>query len=157
MKPFIDFIRFLIISPEFLILLVAFVLYEFFSDYLVIITLLISKKTEMIKHFALVPSFIMIAIFKMAKSLLFPEKDKKEILQSWPDYYKLKLGFEVAILYSILFAIIGILGWALDWNETSPLPALGLLTALFGSSTVFITTYKAEITINETFARENDR
>lgn len=157
MKTLIEFARFLIISPEFIVLLCSFVLYEFFSDYLISITLSISKNTEMIKHFALVPSFIMIAVFKKAKGLLFPEKDKKEILQSWPDYFKLKLGFEVAILYSIVFAIIGILGWALDWTESSPLPALGLLTALVGSSIVFITIYKAEITINETFVRENDR
>jgi hypothetical protein len=157
MRTFIEFLRFVVISVEFIIILVAITLYLFFSDYIISLTALISEKTEIIKHLALVPSFITVAVFKKGRSLLFPEKDKKEILQHWPDYFKLRIGFEVATIYSVVFATIGFIGWTLDWSKSSPVPALSLFTALSGSTIVFYTIYKADIKINEIFIKENDR
>lgn len=156
MKKVFEFLRFFFISFEFVIILLSVIIYKFFRVHVVVVSDLITQKNDVIKHVSLVPSGIAVWVFIKGKGLLFPEKDKKEILQNWPDYWILKIGFEVTLIYSCLFALIGLFGWAADWTAGNPVPFLMVVTALIGAAVVFYTVYKAQIKINELFIQGND-
>jgi len=156
MKKLLEILRFFFVSPEFVLILLAIVLYKYFNDFIFNFTEPLRKNSEAIRYLSLMPAGLAVWIFTKGKSLLFPEKDKKEILHNWPDYWKLRLGFDVSLFYSGLFVLTGFISWVLDWSIKDSLPVMMSLTSVLGSAIVCYTVYKSQITVNELFIQEKD-
>lgn len=149
MRKTAEFLRFLVISPEFVILSAGLLLELQFGDGIARWISGSSPPDEIIKHLALLPVAAAGWIFFSGRTLLFPEKDTKQFLQSWTDYWKLRTGFDVCLVYSVIFGILGLAAWAMDWKSGNSMPYVGLATSLLGSGTCFLTVYRAQQTINE--------
>lgn len=149
MKKITEFLRFFLISPEAVVLLGGVLLeFQFGQD----IGKLISGSNppnEIIKHLALLPAAAAGWMFFSGRALIFPIKDTKHLLQSWPDYWKLRIGFDVSIIYSIIFGVLGVVAWAMDWKSGRSAPYVSLATSLLGSGTCFVTVYRAQQVVNE--------
>ena len=149
MKKITEFVRLLLIGPEFVILLAGVVLEYQFSGGIARWISGSSPPDEVIKHLALLPAAAAGWMFLSGRTLLFPEKDAKQLLQSWPDYWKMRIGFDVALIYAIVFAVLGLIAWAMDWKAGKSFPYACLATSLIGAGTCFVTVYRAQQIVNE--------
>jgi len=104
---------------------------------------------EIIKHLALLPAAAAGWMFFSGRTLLFPEKDTKQSLQTWPEYWKMRMGFDVALVYAIVFAVLGLIAWGMDWKAGKSIPYICLATSLIGAGTCFMAVYRAQQVVNE--------
>ena len=108
-----------------------------------------SPPDEIVKHLALLPVAGVGWMFFSGRTLLFPEKDAKQSLQSWPEYWKLRIGFDVSLIYSVIFGVLGLIAWGMDWKSGKSMPYVSLATSLFGAGACFVTVYRAQQIVNE--------
>lgn len=144
-----EFLRLFLIGPEFAILLAGAVLEYQFGEGIARWISGSSPPDEIVKHLALLPAAAAGWIFFSGRTLLFPEKDTKHLLQSWPEYWKLRIGFDVALVYTGAFAVLGLLAWGMDWKAGKSTPYICLATSLIGAGTCFVTVYRAQQVVNE--------
>jgi hypothetical protein len=137
------------ISFEFLVLVICVLALLFWFEGIRVISSKIPDDAEVLKHFALLPSAFLGWVFIEAKKLLFPEHDKKAILHDWPDYWQLKVYFNVGLLYAFLFAVIGLVVWVLGFKINEPMGFALLLTSIIGGLIVVVSVYMAKIRISE--------
>lgn len=149
MKKIAEFLRFFFISPEFTVLMCGILAeIQYGSD----IAQFISGSNppdEIVKHLALLPAGAVAWMFFSGRKLLFPEKDAKQYLQTWSGYWRLRIGFDVSLIYSVLFGIMGLVAWGMDWKSGRSLPYVSLAASLIGSAICFATVYRAQQTIDE--------
>ena len=149
MKKIAEFLRLFLVSPECAILLGGFLLeIQFGKDIAQLITGS-DPPDEIVKHLALLPAAAAGWMFFSGRALIFPENDTKRLLQSWPEYWKLRIGFDVSIIYSMIFGVLGVVAWAMDWKSGRSTPYVSLATSLLGSGICFVTVYRAQQVINE--------
>lgn len=146
-------LRFLVIGPEFLVLFLGGVLAFGYPH--AVNTWLPSQalSQEVLKYVAVLPLASSAWMLSQGRKLLFPEKDKSHALQEWPDYWRLKYGFNIAIFYSFVFSLLAIFSWAMDWQAQSPHPQVMLSVALLGAVSNFLTFYYAQIELDEAIGR----
>jgi hypothetical protein len=145
-------LRFLLVGPEFLVVCVGLLLTTFSEA--VSNTLPVQRiSDEVLKYLALLPMASTAWILTQGRGLLFPEKDKKHVLQDWPDYWKVKYGFNVALFYSVLFSFFAIGAWVAEWNIHTPYPQIALITALLGAAANFLSCYYGRIEQDEALAK----
>ncbi|MFC0445368.1 hypothetical protein ACFOD1_07460 [Pseudidiomarina halophila] len=97
-----------------LCLIVYMVSHGFFSQYFP----LSSLNDEAIQWVMLFPIGITVWTLKEGVGVLFPSEKKEKVLHEWPDYWKLKIHFDVGISNSIFFTIPCIIVWLLDALST---------------------------------------
>ena len=102
-----------------------------------------------LKHFALLPSAFAGWVFMESKKLLFPELGKKALLQKWPDYWRLKVHFNVGLVYGFIFAAIGLTVWILGYKISEPVGFVLSLTSVVGGLIVVASVYFARIRVSE--------
>ena len=139
-------------SFEFLVLLIWCIL--FFGhislpDYVTTNAVLTDDK---IKWISLLPVGLLGLVFKNSSSLLFPDKDKLEIITDFPDFWILRNMLSVTQFYSVLFAALGVFAWLFDASKNTSLLILTLVAAVIGSGINYWNFHKALATINIIFA-----
>lgn len=144
-----EFLRLFLIGPEFAILLGGALLEYQFGDGIARWISGSSPPDEIVKHLALLPAAAAGWMFFSGRTLLFPEKDTKQSLQSWPEYWKLRIGFDVALVYAIVFAVLGLIAWGMDWKAGKSIAYICLGTSIIGAGTCFVTVYRAQQVVNE--------
>ena len=107
---------------------------------------------DKIKWIALLPIGLVALVFKSSSSLLFPDKDKREIITDFPDFWILRNMLSVTQFYSVFFAAIGVFAWLLDTSKNTSLLILNLLAAVIGSGINYWNFHKALATINIIFS-----
>ncbi|MDT8318304.1 MAG: hypothetical protein RQ824_10010, partial [bacterium] len=110
---------------------------------------LVETMEEIMQYIALLPSSCAAWVFYESKKLLFPEEDKMKILQDWPDYWKWRIHFNVALMYSLFFAIVGLLAWVLDFKVMDSTGFIMLVSSVIGGLVVIISVYMARVTQGE--------
>lgn len=149
MKRIGELLRLLLIGPEFVILLAGAAIEYQFSGEIARWISGSSPPDEIVKHLALIPAAAAGWMLFSGRTLLFPEKDVKQSLHSWPDYWKLRAGFDVALIYAAAFAVLGLIAWAMNWKAGKSVPYVCLATSLIGAGTCFLTVYRAQQVVNE--------
>lgn len=146
MKPLLESLRFFVLSIEMLIVLAGFFAERHYSD--AILQLVSSSKIpdEQLKYIAAVPGALCAWTFLSGRKLLFPEKDNANVLQDWPDFWKLKAGFHAALAWSVIFAVISIVAWSSDWKQPSAIAWITLLVSIVGAAVCFFSVYNAQTT-----------
>ena len=136
----------LIISPECLVLLIGWGIWEYAREQLNSVAAALPSNGEMIRYLALLPVGLFVWLLKEGKDILFPgDSEENKRLVQWPDYWRLKLTFGVAVIYGFLFAVASVLVWVLGW-KVNEARGFGLLTlSLVGALTVSGTVYFAKI------------
>ncbi len=149
MKKSLEFGRFLIISFEFLVFLSGMCAQIFFKRNIQALIANTRLQDEQLKFLAAIPAALCVWSFVSGKKLLFPEKDKSSILQAWPDYWRLKSGFNAALTWNIVFFAISVFAWSSEWKTPSATSWIWLSVSLAGSGFCCLSIYNAQNYLEE--------
>ncbi|PYE30288.1 hypothetical protein DFP83_11910 [Idiomarina fontislapidosi] len=142
-------------SFEFAFLLLCLIVYmlsdDFFSQYFP----LRSMNDEAIRWVMFFPIGITVWTLKEGVGVLFPSEKNEKILHEWPDYWKLKVHFDVGISNSIFFTIPCIVVWLLDTLNT--LAGAWIFTGFAGALSInAFSFYAAKISLRSALIRLDD-
>ncbi len=154
MKRLIRLVGVTFISPEFMVMLLAFLALSNFPDACLFLGKQIGKQADLLKYLCFLPAGLLVYNVKTARVILFPSSDTKKILQSWDRYDCLKMALFVGLVYSILFAFLALLCFSFDWRTPASFQAplfLGTIAGAFVDSASF---YAADLKVEEIFRRE---
>lgn len=108
------YIRVFFFGYEFLILLAGWTINAFWGDYLAAEFGSIKLNEEAVKWVVVFPISVFGWILKEGVGVLFPDESSLKIFSQWPDYWKLKIHFNVGILYCFLLGIPCLIIWLSD-------------------------------------------
>ena len=83
------------------------------------------------------------------RKVLFPDKDKANIIQKWSDYWRLKIYFHVTLAWNVVFLMISVYAWLYDWKVPSSSHFIALVVSILGSSTSSFSLYNAQTRVEE--------
>ena len=149
MKTIAHYFQVIIVSVEFVIIVLALAFAFVWPDKVAPVTTLLGDNSDVLKHIALLPSILAIWVFNESRKLLFPDEDKKKVIQQWDDYWKWRIHFNVALFYALLFAATGIISWAMGAKVNSPTGFVILSATVVGALVVAISVYFARIKLSE--------
>lgn len=113
------YLRVFFVSFEFLTLVIAYFIYslagDYFANYLASATL----NDDALKWIVLFPTTVIGWILKEGVSVLFPDDKLAKIFHEWPDFWKLKVHFNVGLFYCLLLGLPCILVWLMDKISTA--------------------------------------
>jgi hypothetical protein len=104
---------------------------------------------DLFKWAIAIPSALLCWSLVSGRKLLFPEKDKSSILQKWPDYWRLKVCFHVALAWNLIFMLISIYAWMGDWRHPSSLHLVSLVMSIAGAAICTFSIYSAQTRVEE--------
>lgn len=157
MKPLLETLRFFVLSIESLIVLIGLIAEWQYSDSILQLVATIKLADEPMKYIVAIPGALCAWTFLSGRKLLFPEKDKSNILQEWPDFWRLKAGFHAALGWSVIFAVISIVAWASDWKQPSSIAWISLSVSIIGAAACFFSVYNAQTTVEVAVAQFRER
>ena len=112
------FLRVFFVSYEFLFLAFCFAAYMFSQKFISEYFPLSSLNEDAIKWAMIFPAGVAGWTFKEGVGVLFPSEKNEKALHEWPDYWKLKIHFDVGIMNSVLFSIPCFIVWILSALNT---------------------------------------
>lgn len=151
MKGIVAILRAFLISPEFVVSLGGVMLGVLFPDWFDWLSERIGRQSDVLKYAGLLPAGLVAYSLKVSKSILFPDADKRAVLQGWARYWELKCGIVVGMIYSLVFAVAGIVTLLFDWKNPAAYQSAVLLTSVAGAMTVAGSLFQANIRIEELF------
>ncbi len=111
MKRILDFFRALIISPEFLIVLISILLYKTGFQFFTKIGSRIQGEEKIWQFLPSLPFLFSSIVFKYSNRILAPSEKNNKILYKWPLYKHLKNRVYVSILICLLCCLISLYIW----------------------------------------------
>ena len=111
-------LRVFFVSYEFVFLVLCLAAYTYSQEILSKHFPLSSLNEDAIKWAMLFPMGIAGWTLKEGRGVLFPSEKNEKALHEWPDYWRLKIHFDVGILNSILFTMPCLIVWLLDVLNT---------------------------------------
>lgn len=149
MKVLAQYILAAVVSFEFVIIVFAVALVFFWPNMVAPVSSLLGDDANVMEYMALLPSALAIWVFAESRKLLFPDEDKKRILQQWDNYWKWRIHFNVGIFYAALFAGAGLISWALGVKVNTTTGFVYLFAPIIGALIVALSVYLARITLSE--------
>jgi hypothetical protein len=153
MKRFLAILRYFFVSPEFLVVLAGLALANYFPNLFVWLSGRIGQEAEVLKYFGFLPALLVAFNLKLIKNFLFPDADDKKALQNWNQYWNIKTGCAVGLLFSCLLAATGIMALLFDWKSPAAYQSAILITSVVSALTVSATLFHAHIIVEEHFRR----
>jgi hypothetical protein len=149
MRKILEVARVFFFSPEFLLVVVGVVVEWFFAEKMANQIAKISISDDLFKWAIAIPGALLCWSLVSGRKLLFPDKDKSNILQRWPDYWILKMCFHVALAWNLIFTIISIYAWMGDWKRPSSSHFVALVISIVGSVICSLSVYNAQTRVEE--------
>lgn len=149
MKKVLEFFRFFLVSFELMIILLGICAQMLFHNQVQDIAWYVKFQDDLFKFIIAIPSALCVWSFVSGRKLLFPDKDKASILQSWPEYWRLKTGFHAALTWNIIFVAVSVVAWTGDWKHPSASLLIWLVVALAGSGLSTLSLYNAQNYVEE--------
>lgn len=112
------YLRVFFVSFEFLTLVTAYFVYSLAEDFLANYLSSTTLNEDALKWIVLFPVTIIGWILKEGVSVLFPDEKLVKIFHEWPDFWKLKVHFNVGLFYCLL-GLPCILVWLMDKVATA--------------------------------------
>lgn len=140
------FLRVFFVSYEFAFLALSLAVYvlskNIFADHFPVSSL----NEDAIKWAMIFPAGIAGWTLKEGVGVLFPDEKNEKVLHEWPDYWRLKIHFDVGIMNSILFAFPCFIVWLLSalntldgaWVFTSFAGALSINAFSFYAAKIYL-------------------
>lgn len=157
MRTLFETLRFFVLSIETLIVLVGLLAEWRYSDVVLQLANSIKLTDDPLKYVIVIPGGLCCWTFIFGRKLLFPEKDKANILQDWPDFWKLKAGFQAALAWSVVFAVISVFAWTGDWKKPTSITWISLFVSIIGSAICFFSVYNAQTTVEIAIAQFKEK
>jgi hypothetical protein len=105
----------------------------------------IATNGEMLRYLGLLAAALLTYDVKVAKSILLPEDDDRNLLQKWDRFGDLKICVWVGMIYDLLFAGLGLIDSLFDWTKPTAFHAVALCVAIAGGIITSGTLILAEI------------
>ncbi|MEG3081562.1 hypothetical protein R3F64_17050 [Halomonas sp. 5021] len=149
------YLRVFFVSYEFAFLLLCWVVYAFLQENLSKYFPFPSLNQDALKWAMLIPGGVAGWTLKEGVGVIFPSEKNEKVLHEWPDYWRLKVHFDVGVLNSILFVIPCFIVWLLGALNTlvGAWVFIGFAGALSINAFSF---YAAKIAIKSALIRLND-
>lgn len=148
MKRIIDILRVILISPEFLILLIVLVLQIYKADWLILIGKQFQSNNEIWKFLPTLPMLFTSLVFKFGKNIRIPLENNKQLYQ-WDEYYRITDRVHIGIYISILSSIGAISVWLLIDIISNLYIGIIFISSIGISGFSALTMYLASISIRE--------
>jgi len=148
----IEYLKVIVISFEFLILLIGLSIFFFWPELATILSKKLLENSDLLQYAKWLRAGqvgLVIWTLKESRRMILPKKDKQDIFQDWPDYWKFKIHCYVALFYTILFLLIPFIALVLDYKITKPSGFILLAMSLTGQIMVLISIYFASIRQSE--------
>ncbi|KGC61455.1 hypothetical protein [Burkholderia pseudomallei] len=149
MKKITEVARVFFISPEFLLVVIGVAIQMLLAKSVDHVITEINISDDFLKWAIAIPGALLCWSLVSGRKLLFPEKDKKSILQKWPDYWILKICFHVALAWNLIFVLISIYAWTGDWKHPSADHFISLAISIIGSAMCSFSIYNAQTRVEE--------
>lgn len=105
------YLKVFVIGYEFFFLLLSLAIYVFFGELFNNYFMTISINEDALKWAMLFPISISGWTLKEGVGVIFPDEHTSKTLHKWPDYWRLKVHFNVGILNSIIYILPCIAVW----------------------------------------------
>jgi hypothetical protein len=155
-KIIAEYLRTIIVSFEFLTILLGLAVSLYFPVELEALAKNIISEDEIVKYLTLLPSAFFIWTIKEAIALLFPNEKYVKVLHNWKDYWRLRIHFYVSVFYSLFFAVVGILVWIMGYKINEANGFLFLVSSVVGGFIVVSSVYFAKIRQKEILLKNSD-
>jgi len=142
-------LRVFVISFEFLIVVISILLSSVYGEIVSTFIRELQINDEVLKWLMFVPAGLICWSFSEAKLLLFPDGELSKILHKWPDYRKLKIHFWVALIYAVLFLVIGFLPLFIKEGLNTATGFIMFFCGIAGELMVALSIYSAQISVKE--------
>ena len=153
MKMILGTLKRLIISPEFLVIIVALVVLYLRPEQLSGFANSFYHSSEAVKYIALLPVAVLVWSLRRSQLILFPDADEDGKLQKWPRFRDLKVAVFVGLIYQFGFGIVSIIVWIELSEENILMQMIILISAILGSIISAGTFYLASIMVMETLKK----
>ena len=153
MKLFVEYVRTLLVSIEFLILVLTGIALYYHPLFVSRIRSVLNLEPDVLRWLALVPATCMVVTLKEVRKILFPEKDKKAIIQQWDQYWHLRVTTNVAVVYAVLFTLMALPAWIVKEPRFADDTLILMVAAIMGAGVDYLSVYNAEIKMNEVIAQ----
>lgn len=138
------FLRVLLISPEFLLILVSYPLYAPAKNIIDIQQLKLLAESEVIKWICLLPISLGIFNIKTIKTSNYLKNDDKNLIVKWKNYWKLKCHLDVSFIYSIIFLLTSIFAFFI-YDESNRFISIYIFSiGIIGQIILFISIHRSE-------------
>ena len=142
MRELLDLVRRVIISPEFLVMILAILFLVSEPRWLDGITEVLSGAPEGVKYLSLITVAVAIWCLQQSKAILVPSEDSKGILQQWPKFQSLKKRVFIGLFFQAVFCALGIGAWiaspSLSNGSAVIVMGMSIVGALFGAATFYL-------------------
>ncbi len=149
MKGIVAITRSFFISLEFVVSIAGAMLCLMVPDWFLWLSERIGQQSDVLKYAGLLPAGLVAYSLKASKSILFPDGDKRFVLQGWSRYWEVKLGVSVGMVYSISFALAGVGTLLFDWKNPAAFQSAVLVTSVAGALAVSGSLFYASVRIEE--------
>jgi len=149
MKKVLETARFFFVSPEFVVVILGVVMQLSYGVELEQLLEEVKIADEPLKYISAIPVTLCIWSFVSGRKLLFPDKDKVSILQRWPDYWRLRIGFHVALSWNVIFAIAAIIAWGIVLRYSMSIGLMTIVISIIGSAFCSLSVYIAQTRVEE--------
>jgi len=151
MKGIRAILRCWFVSLEFLVCVAGVALCAVFPEWFSWLSERIGSQSDLLKYSGLLPAGLVAYSLKVARSILLPDADKRTALQGWTRYWELKCGVVIGLIYSVAFALAGIVTMLFDWKHPMAFQSAVLLISVTGAVTVSASLFHANIRVEELF------
>lgn len=142
-------------SWEFIFLIVSFAIYMVFGNLFEKKFLAVSINEDALKWAMLFPISICGWTLKEGVGVIFPSDTTAKILHEWPDYWRLKVHFDVGIFNCIIFILPCMVVWFSGILNKFDGVWLFLTFAIAASINAF-SFYNAKINIRSALIKDNE-
>ena len=149
------YLRVFFVSYEFMFLSLSAVIYFFFGESLEKHFLAFSINEDASKWAMLFPISIVGWTFKDGVSVLFPDDKTSMILHKWPDFWRLRVHFNVGVMSSIIYLLPCIGVWFIG-GLTKFDGAWLFVTFAFATSLNAFSFYTAKINIRSALVKAHE-
>jgi len=149
MKKLLETARFFFISQEFVVVVLGILAQLKFEKEIQQLSANLKIADEPLKFIAAVPVTLCVWSFVSGRKLLFPDKDKANILQAWPDYWRLRIGFHVALAWNVIFSSAAIIAWGIVWSHSTSIGLITIAVSIVGSGFCTLSVYIAQTRVEE--------
>lgn len=150
------FLRVLLISTEFLIIAVSWLLAVYALDAVGKFSLSMDFNPDLVKFLMIIPAGAVVWIANETRLLLQDDKDTTRLLVRWPDYWKLKAHTNVCMVYAVFFCVVSIIPWASKSGLSTGSGLIFFVCGFVGQLAVVYSIYSARIRLKEITALSED-
>lgn len=126
-------LRKLVISPEFLLILITLSSFVFLRDLWGLLDEILVGKENLLEIVDKIPFALFVFTIYTSYKIYFPDEKTNSVLAKWDGYARLHLTVLIGFFYGLFFVIVGIIGMAIRSEKPNGLCSLLLFLSNLGS------------------------